>query len=424
MKIRFYNARIMKLDTEDKSCPIIKGELHTDNSKISYIGAEKKDGGFDREIDCKGNLLMPGFKNAHTHSAMTFLRSYADDLPLQEWLFNQVFPREDKLTPDDVYSLSKLAIMEYLTSGITANFDMYFFAESIAAASKDTGFRTVLCGSVSGGAEKIQRVKDEYERYNKYDELISYQLGFHAEYTTSVDLMKEIAALAQQLKAPVYTHNSETEKEVMECRERHGKTPTALFEELGLLEYGGGGFHCVYMDENDLDIFNRHGLWAVTNPGSNTKLASGIAPIWEMQKKGINLAIGTDGSASNNCLDMFREMFLVTGLQKLREKDAAVCDALPVLYMAAKGGALAMGLNDSDCLAEGKNADLIMIDLNQPNMQPLNSIGKNIVYSGSKSNVKMTMVNGKILYEDGQFFIGENAEDIYRKANEIADRLR
>ncbi|MDE6579226.1 MAG: amidohydrolase family protein, partial [Ruminiclostridium sp.] len=211
---------------------------------------------------------------------------------------------------------------------------------------------------------------------------------------------------------------------VMECKERHGKTPTALFEELGMLEYGGGGFHCVYMDDNDLDIFKRHGLWAVTNPGSNTKLASGIAPIDKMQRKGINLAIGTDGPASNNCLDMFREMFLVTGLQKLREKDAAVCDALPVLYMAAKGGALAMGLNDSDCLAEGKNADLIMIDLNQPNMQPLNSIGKNIVYSGSKSNVKMTMVNGKILYEDGQFFIGEKPEDIYRKANEIADRLR
>lgn len=424
MKIRFYNARIMKLDTADKSCPIIKGELHTNNNKISYIGKENKGGDFDREVDCKGNLLMPGFKNAHTHSAMTFLRSYADDLPLQEWLFDQVFPREDKLTPDDVYSLSKLAIMEYLTSGITANFDMYFFAESIAAASKDTGFRTVLCGSVSGGAEKIQRVKDEYERYNKYDELISYQLGFHAEYTTSVDLMKEIAVLSQQLKAPVYTHNSETEKEVLECKERHGKTPTALFEELGMLEYGGGGFHCVYMDDNDLDIFKRHGLWAVTNPGSNTKLASGIAPIWKMQKKGINLAIGTDGPASNNCLDMFREMFLVTGLQKLREKDAAVCDALTVLYMAAKGGALAMGLNDSDCLAEGKNADLIMIDLNQPNMQPLNSIGKNIVYSGSKSNVKMTMVNGKILYEDGQFFIGETPEDIYCKANEIADRLR
>lgn len=424
MKIRFYNARIMKFEAGDKTCPITDGELHTEDSRISYVGTESRGGSFDREIDCKGNLIIPGFKNAHAHSGMTFLRSYADDLPLREWLFDRVFPREDKLTPDDVYALTKLAVMEYLSGGITSCFDMYFFAESIAAAAKDTGFRIVLCGSVSGGAEKIQRIKDEYERYNNYDELVSYQLGFHAEYTASVDLMKEIAALSQQLKAPVYTHNSETEKEVAECRERHGISPTALFERLGMLEYGGGGFHCVYMDDNDLDIFKKRGLWAVTNPGSNTKLASGIAPICEMQKMGINLAIGTDGAASNNCLDMFREMFLVTGLQKLREKDATACDAVSVLEMAVKGGALAMGLSDCDCLAEGKKADLVLIDLNQPNMQPINSIAKNLVYSGSKSNVKMTMVNGKILYENGEYFIGESAEDIYRKANGIAERLR
>lgn len=427
MKFRFYNARIMPLSSNDKSCPIINGELHTDGNKIIYVGDEeavKNTEVFDREIDCKGNLLMPGFKNAHTHSGMTFLRSYADDLPLQEWLFDRVFPREDKLTPDDVYALSKLAIMEYLSSGITANFDMYFFAESIAAAAKDTGFRTVLCGSVNGGPEKIQRVKDEFDRYNRYDELVSYQIGFHAEYTTSLDLMKEISALSRALKAPVYTHNSETEKEVAECRERHGMSPTQLFEELRMLEYGGGGFHCVYMDDTDLDIFKKRGLWAVTNPGSNTKLASGIAPICQMQKKGINLAIGTDGPASNNCLDMFREMFLVTGLQKLREKDAAACDALSVLKMAACGGALAMGLNDCDCIAQGKKADIVLIDLNQPNMQPINNIAKNLVYSGSKSNVKITMVNGKILYENGEYFIGDSPENIYSRANEITERLR
>lgn len=425
MKIRFYNARIMTLDSDDKACPIIKGELHTNDGKISYLG-EFADNGekFDREIDCKGNLLMPGFKDAHTHTAMTFLRSYADDLPLQEWLFNQVFPREDKLTPDDIYVLTKLGIMEYLTSGITSGFDMYFFRDSIAAASVDCGFRMALCGAVNGGAENVQTLAKEYEKFNKYDDLISYQLGFHAEYTTSLDLMKEIAKLSQSLKAPVYTHNSETEKEVKECKERHGTTPTALFEDLGMLEYGGGGFHCVHFEQKDFDIFKSRGMWAITNPASNTKLASGIAPVWKMQQMGINLAIGTDGAASNNCLDMFREMFLVTGLQKLKEKDAAVCDALPVLSMAAKGGALAMGLKDSDCLAMGKNADLIMIDLNQPNMQPLNSIAKNIVYSGSKSNVKLTMIGGKILYEDGRFFIGESPEEIYRKSNEIADRLR
>ena len=422
MKIRFYNARIMTFDTD---CGITGGELHTDNDIIGYIGNEKKGNEkFDREIDCQGNLLIPGFKNAHTHSAMTFLRSYADDLPLQEWLFERVFPREDKLTPDDVYNLTKLAILEYLTSGITSCFDMYFFADSIAAAAKEMGFRMVLCGAVSGGADKIKRLEDEYARFNGMDDLISYQLGFHAEYTAESDLLKEIAKLAESLKAPVYTHNSETEREVKECVERHGKTPTAFFEELGMFEYGGGGFHCVHVSDNDLEIFKRRGLWAVTNPGSNTKLASGIAPICDMQRRGINIAIGTDGPASNNCLDMFREMFLVTGLQKLSQKDAAACDADTVLQMAVKGGALAIGLTDCDYLAKGKKADLVLIDLNRPNMQPLNNIGKNLVYSGSKENVKLTMINGRILYENGEFFVGCDAGEIYRKANEIAERLK
>ena len=422
MKIRFYNARII---TAEKNSSIISGELHVENDIISYVGDEKKsDANFDRQIDCKGNLIIPGFKNAHTHSAMTFMRSYADDLPLQEWLFERVFPREDKLTSDDVYDLTKLAILEYLTSGITSCFDMYFFGDSIAAAAKDMGFRMVLCGAVSGGADKIKRLEDEYARFNSMGDLISYQLGFHAEYTAELDLLKEIASLSKKLKAPVYTHNSETEREVNECIERHGKTPTVLFEELGMFEYGGGGFHCVHMSEKDLDIFKQRGLWAVTNPGSNTKLASGIAPICDMQKLGINIAIGTDGPASNNCLDMFREMFLVTGLQKLSQKDASACDADTVLQMAVKGGALATGLTDCDCLAEGKKADLVVIDLNRPNMQPLNNIGKNLVYSGSKENVKLTMINGKILYENGEFFVGCNVDEIYRKANEIAERLR
>ena len=421
MKIRFYNARIM---TAEKDCSIITGELHTENDVISYVGEENTNGEkFDREIDCRGDLIIPGFKNAHTHSAMTFLRSYADDLPLQEWLFERVFPREDKLTPDDVYHLTKLAILEYLTSGITSCFDMYFFGDSIAAASKDIGFRMVLCGAVSGGADKIKRLEDEYQRFNGMGDLISYQLGFHAEYTAETALLKEIASLSKSLKAPVYTHNSETEREVKECIERHGKTPTEFFEELGMFEYGGGGFHCVHMSETDLNIFRQRGLWAVTNPGSNTKLASGIAPICEMQSRGINIAIGTDGPASNNCLDMFREMFLVSGLSKVREKDAASLDAMSVLRMATVNGAKAMRLPKADVLAKGKYADIIMIDLHQPNMQPIHNIPKNLVYSGSKSNVRMTMVGGKILYRNGEFNVGESVEDIYAKCDKIVQRL-
>lgn len=421
MKIRFYNAKII---TSERDCSVIEGELHTNGNLIGYVGTENSGTNFDREIDCKGNLLIPGFKNAHTHSAMTFLRSLADDLPLQDWLFQQVFPREDKLTPDDVYLLTKLAVMEYLSSGITSCFDMYFFADAIASAAVDTGFRLVLCGSISGDPENVQRIDKEYHKFASYNELISYQLGFHAEYTASLDLLKGVAELSQSLKAPVFTHNSETKKEVEECRERHGMSPTALFESLGMFNYGGGGFHCVYLDDNDMDIFKRRGLWAVANAASNTKLASGIAPICKMQEKGINLAVGTDGAASNNCLDMFREMFLITGLQKLLNMDASACDADSVLLMAVKGSALAMGLSDCDCLKAGKKADIVMIDLYQPNMQPLNNIGKNLVYSGSKSNVKLTMVNGKILYENGEYYIGEQPMEIYRKANEIANRLK
>ncbi len=205
---------------------------------------------------------------------------------------------------------------------------------------------------------------------------------------------------------------------------RHKTTPTVYLDSLGMFEYGGGGYHCVHMSQEDLHIFQEKKLYAVTNPASNLKLASGIAPVGEMSRMGIPIAIGTDGPASNNCLDMFREMFLVTGLGKLKEKDAAAVPADQVLKMACSVGARAMGLPECDSLAKGKRADLIMIDLKQPNMQPENNLIKNLVYSGSKQNVKLTMVDGKILYEDGQFFVGESPELIYRKANEIIRRCR
>jgi 5-methylthioadenosine/S-adenosylhomocysteine deaminase len=190
-------------------------------------------------------------------------------------------------------------------------------------------------------------------------------------------------------------------------------------DSLGLFDYGGGGYHCVWLSDEDMDIFEGRGLTAVTNPASNLKLASGIAPTVKLLGRGINLAIGTDGPASNNCLDMFREMFLVTGLAKYREKDAAAMDAADVLRMATVGGAKAMNLPDCDVLAAGKKADLIMIDLHRPNMQPENNILKNLVYSGSKENVKLTMIDGKILYEDGRFYTGFEPEKVYSRAAEI-----
>ena len=420
MKIRFYNASVLTEAGKD----IFSGEVHTDGDKITYVGTGKKDGQFDREINLNGNLIMPSFKNAHTHSAMTFLLSYSDDLPLNDWLFKQVFPMEDKLTPDDVYELTKLAALEYFSGGTTAAFDMYFFPDSIAQAAIDTGLRLVLCGAVSGGDNQadydsaLSRLEDYVVRFNSLNPLVSFKMGFHAEYTTHISILKGIAELAKKYKQPLYTHNSETANEVQGCIERHGMTPTALMESLGMFEYGGGGFHCVHMTDEDLDIFKKRGLYVVTNPCSNCKLASGIAPLAKMNEMGINLAIGTDGPASNNALDMFREMYLASVLQKVRENDASAMPAGAVLRAATSGGALAMGLNDCVTLSEGSKADMVVIDMNRPNMQPVNNVQKNLVFAGTRDNVKMTVANGVIVYEDGKFPTLD-AEKIYAKANEI-----
>ncbi len=420
MKQRFYNAKILTMENEN----VIEGELHTNGNRISYVGAALSDcGAFDREINLEGKLIIPGFKDAHTHSAMTFLRSFADDLPLNDWLYKQVFPREAKLTDEAVYVFTQLANMEYLTSGITAAFDMYMRLPSYAKANIDMGYRTVLCGSINDFGGTVEGIAEEYEKYNSLDPLISYQIGFHAEYTTKREILEGIAALSQKYKAPVYTHNSETRSEVEGCKERYGMSPTALFEKLGMLEYGGGGFHCVWFDEKDMEIFRDKGLYVVTNPSSNLKLASGIAPICEMRRHGMTrFAIGTDGAASNNCLDMFREMFLVTGLQKYRENDAAACPAFDVLEMATKGGALAMGLSDCDVLSAGKLADFVVIDLDMPNMRPIHNIPKNLVYAGSKANVYMTVVDGKVLYENGKFTTVDEKE-IYARAERIVKEI-
>lgn len=420
MNTRFFNGKILSMN---KNFSISENELWVEGNTITYIGKSKPaEIKFDREIDLNGNLIMPSFKNAHTHSAMTFLRSYADDMPLQDWLFKQVFPMEAKLTSDDIYVLTKLAYLEYLTSGISACFDMYFFPESVARASVESGFRTVMCGSISGESENSQRLESYFQEYNNQSPLVQYKLGFHAEYTATLDLMKSVANLAEKYKAPVFVHNSETRKEVDECIEKYGKTPTELFDSLGIYNYGGAGFHCVHMTDNDLQILKEKNVYAVTNPGSNSKLASGIAQIDKMKKMGINLAIGTDGAASNNCLDMFKEMFLTTSLQKLLSNDASTMDGNDVLMMATVGGAKCMGLDDCDVLEVGKNADIIEIDLHQPNMQPINNITKNIVYSGSKQNVKRTMINGKMLYENTQFATID-AEEIYFNSNKIIQRM-
>ena len=413
--IRFYNGRVLRFGGGMR---VTEDEVWTDGGRIAHVGPRPETlPEFEREIDLKGDLLLPGFKDAHTHTAMTFLRSFADDMPLQDWLYRQVFPHEAKLTPDMVYTFARLGILEYLSSGITASFDMYVKNDAYAAANIDSGFRTVICSGLNNFDKDPGDIEREYLKFNSLHELVSYRLGIHAEYTTSPERMRYMAELARQYREPCFTHLCETKAEVEGCIERYGMTPPQLLDSIGFFDYGGGGFHCVWMSEEDIRLFAEKKLWAVTNPCSNLKLASGVAPLDRLAEAGVPLAIGTDGAASNNALDFFREMYLASVLQKVKYEDAAAGGADRVLEMACVGGARAMGLADCDDIAPGKCADLVVLNLRRPNMQPLHNIPRNVVYAGSKENVRLTMVAGRVLYENGEFFIGEEPEKIYERAN-------
>ena len=417
MKTLFRNARILSMK-DDK---IIFGDLLVKDNRIAFIG-KKYEGEVDKTIDCEGNLLMPGFKNAHAHTAMVFARSASDDLPLMEWLTTTIFPMEEKFQKDDIYHLTKCGILEYLSGGITAASDMYFAVPEIIRASEELGFRNIIVATSL--KEPISLLRERYLTLNKKDSLISYVLGIHAEYTTPKERIIDVTNLAKELHARVALHIGETEHEVQGCVDRYGMTPVKFLDSLGFFDNGGVAYHANFFTDEEIKICKEKDIRIVTCPASNAKLASGICPVSKYLENGLTIGIGTDGAGSNNSLDMFKEMYLVSALQKLSFKDAAKMDGFEVLKMATVGSSKVLNLDEADVLEEGKLADIIMIDLKNPAMQPLNNIAKNIVYAGSKDIVKMTMINGKILYFDHKFLINEDVNEIYRKAQEITERLR
>ena len=411
MNIRLYNARILDLD---ESHSVRAGEVRVSDGKISEViydtEIKPEDRMFDREIDCKGNLLMRGFNDAHTHSAMTFLRSLADDKPTPNWLEEDIFPK-------------RLAIMEYVSAGIVSVMDMYLRPDVTAQVFADAGMRAVIVSGLNNFTSSLSELEDQFDRLNRYDPLISFKAGIHAEYTTSREILENLSGFVREKKTGLYCHASETESEVSGCIERYGLTPVRFLAGLGLFDYGGGIYHGVHVTDEEIDILREKDIYTVINPASNCKLASGIVPLKKLYEKKVRLAIGTDGPASNNCLDMFREMYLASVLCKIREKDAAGIDASVILDMAVKGSAGCMGLEDSGLIKAGCPADIIMVDMARPNMQPVNNIVKNLVYSGQTANIKMTMVSGRILYYNGEYDLGFDPEEIIRRCGERTDKI-
>ena len=432
MNIRFYNGKILRTK-ENHSFEISEGELWVKGNKIVYLGDGKDLDGvyqrldepfiiWDREIDARGYVIMPGFKNAHTHSAMTFLRSFADDVPLQKWLNEKVFPLEAKLTGEDIYDLTKLAILEYLTSGITAIFEMYLTPDTIAEACMDMGMRCVLTSGLNNFSSSVSQMEEEYQKWNKKNSLISYQLGFHAEYTCFDHIVAPYSADCKSLGGRMHIHLSETKKEHDECVEKYGKTPAKWFYDLGTFDCPTAAAHCVFVTEEDMALMLEKGVSPIHNPTSNMKLGSGFAPIQRMLDLGLNVALGTDGAASNNNLNMMEELHLAAVLHNGYHQDPTILKPVQLLAMATRNGAKLQGREDTGELAVGKKADIIALDLTKPHLYPNLDPLALTVYSAQGSDVVMTMVDGRILYENGEF-LTLDAEKILYEANAAAKRL-
>lgn len=421
MKIRLYNAKILINPNAD----VIDGEVCISGNKIISVGSNSDAFYAEKEIDCGGNLILSGFCNAHTHAAMCLFRGVADDLVLEDWLYDCIFPMEKNLNPEDVYWGTMLQIAEFVRNGITCFADMYFFPDSVYRAANCAGLALALCCASSSMASYnvLDEIEKNYHLYSTMSERVRYFPGLHAEYTCEESLIEKVADFAIESGAKTYIHLSETLKEVGDCTVRHqGLTPPQFLHKLGFFDNGGIAAHCVYVDKDDIALMRQCGVTPVINSCSNLKLASGIAPVYSMIDSGLNPVIGTDGAASNNATSMFREMYLYSCLQKQAMKDASVVSAQQSISAATKDGYACLGFKGGEIKA-GNFADLILIDLAAPNMKPASDLRKNLVYSADNSNVLMTIANGKIVYNRGEYFIGEPIDKIYKECEKRKNRL-
>ena len=423
MKILFKNATILNLDNDN---PLTVGNVEVENDVITKVGLFKECEQYDRIIDCNKNILMPGFVDTHCHTPMTILRGFKDDAPLNVWLFDNILPAEAKLTPEDIYWGQMLGIAECVRGGITCIEEGYFFNEKIYEAIDKAKIRArVGFGPTTRdvGMTNMQYLDSQAEMLKETD-LIKKVCFVHAIYTTEEQTISECVEFTANKNLPRSIHLSETLKEVGDCTTKNmGKTPPQYLEDLGYFDRPCLCYHCVHMDKDDLQILADYDVSVSTCPSSNIKLASGIAPIYAMQNKGINITIGTDGVASNNSLDMFKEMFLVATLSKVNIYNAEVVSATEVLKMATENGAKALGF-DTGKIEVGKKADIILLDIHQPHYYPHDNLVSHIVYSGKSSDVYLTMIGGNIVYENGKFNIGEDIETIYKNVEQIRRRIK
>ncbi|MGM9644460.1 MAG: amidohydrolase family protein [Eubacteriales bacterium] len=404
MKILFKNVRTLEGGVNGSV------NLLTDGKFISYIGKDTPCA--DKVIEGNGNLLMPAFYNAHCHSAMTLFRGYGDDLPLQKWLNEKIFPAEDRLNEERVYTGSLLAIAEMIRCGVVSFSDMYFFLDQTARAVEESGIKANLSRSIVSfdkdeDFSKNTRIKESLDVFNRWngqaDGRIKIDMSLHAEYTNVEPCFRYVAELTKELKTGFQIHVSETKSEHEECIQRHGMTPMRFLESCGVLELPVTAAHCVYVTDDDIRLMAERGVTAAHNPVSNLKLGSGIMPYAKMKAAGVNVALGTDGVASNNRLSVLRELQYAALIHKGAECDPAATSAHEMIKCATRNGAVAQGRDDCGEIREGMRADLILIDMDAVNNIPSYDLESTVAYSADESNVLMTLADGNILYDRGTY---------------------
>lgn len=376
------------------------GDLEIEGERISNITLRNQ-----ATEKSNNRLVLPGLVNCHGHTAMTLVRGLGGGLPLQRWLEEAIFPVEAKMRPEDVYAGTAWGVREMLAGGTTSVADMYDFPGDCARAFAEGGMKARVCrvglGFVPG------RLNDciEFTRSFKSalaphpSSLVSADLCIHSEYLTDEAFCRGLAEANKELKRPLHVHVSETEKEHNECIKRHGKTPIAYLAETGLLDHGGYAAHCVWCTDDDFRIMAEKGVSLIHNPTSNMKLGSGFARVPRAMELGVNVALGTDGCASNDNLDLFEEMHIASLIHKGLSKDPTVLSAWDVVDMATVNGAKALGLSDTGEIAVGKKADLCVVDLDKPHLTPCLDIPNLVVNSMHASDVAETWVDGKMVYK-------------------------
>lgn len=411
MKTLFEHADILL--TEDNGFSEIKdGYLGVDGTKIAYIGKDKPQDSYDVVKDFSNKLLMPGLINTHCHAAMTMLRGLGTDLPLHEWLFEKMMPVEDRFTAESIRAASELALLEMISTGTTSFCDMYFINEATVLPCLEAGIKANICRPMQSFDpadvyESMTRKLEADALFNEFNGAgggrILIDDSIHAEYTCSEAIVRAHAATAKERGTRMHIHLSETKRETDACIEKYGKTPARWFADLGVFDVPAYAAHCVWVNDEDIALMAEKGISVMHNPSSNMKLGSGFMPIVKMQKAGINIALGTDGAASNNNLNMFEELHLASIIHKGYLLDSTVTKCTQTLRMATLNGAKLQGRKDTGALKVGNAADIIAIDMDQPHLFPNNDTVGLICYSAQGSDVFMTMVDGKILYENREF---------------------